>query len=522
MSATLPTNLSDRALAAFTAALGPDRVLTEGAEFAEFRDPFQPASWDDYAPSAVVLPATTEEVQAVVRIAGEHGVPLWAHGQGRNNGYGGAAPRVRGTVTVSLRRMNRVLEIDEEMGYAVVEPGVSWSELYQAITDGGHRLMLSIPDLGWGSVVGNSLEHGITYLPYGEDFMAPCGMEVVLADGTLLRTGMGAMDGNESWHLYKRGLGPTLDPLFMQSNFGIVTRMGVWLMPMPETVMPVWVKASREEDLVALVDTLRRLRLDRTILGVPGIYNTLVLASAVSRRSDWYDGEGPIPDAVIDRVAAEMGVGRWTLRAGLYGDEAMVDLQYAKVAEAFGRIPGIDVSCHKLAPEDAPALDNAAEHVITGVPSLDWANMSGWYGGEEGGHIGFSPVVPLRGRTAYEMHTRMRGLVQGVGLDYTAGNLVINARSYVNINQMVFDTKDEQQTRGAYDTAKLLVREAAKAGYGEYRAHLDFMDLAAEQYGFGDHAYLRFVEKIKDAVDPQGILAPGKQGIWPAAMRTPR
>jgi 4-cresol dehydrogenase (hydroxylating) flavoprotein subunit len=96
MSATLPATLSDRALAAFTAALGPDRVLTEGAEFAEFRDPFQPASWDDYAPSAVVLPATTEEVQAVVRIAGEHGVPLWAHGQGRNNGYGGAAPRVRG------------------------------------------------------------------------------------------------------------------------------------------------------------------------------------------------------------------------------------------------------------------------------------------------------------------------------------------------------------------------------------------------------------------------------------------
>jgi 4-cresol dehydrogenase (hydroxylating) len=468
------------------------------------------------------MPETTEEVQAVVRIAGEHGVALWAQGQGRNNGYGGAAPRVRGSVTVSLRRMNRVLEIDEELGYAVVEPGVSWSELYEAITAGGHRLMLSVPDLGWGSVVGNSLEHGITYLPYGEDFMAPCGLEVVLADGSLLRTGMGAMEGNESWHLYKRGLGPTLDPLFMQSNFGIVTRMGVWLMPMPQTVMPVWVNAAHEEDLAALVDTLRTLRLDRTIQGVPGIYNTLVLASAMSRRSDWYGGEGPMPDAEIDKVAAGLGVGRWMLRAGLYGDERLVDLQYTRIQEAFGAIPDVKISATKLAPEDAPSLQNPAEQVITGVPGLDWANMSGWYGGEEGGHIGFSPVVPLRGRTAWEMHTKMRGLVQGAGLDYTAGNLVINARSYVNINQMVFDTKDEEQTRLAYDTAKLLVREAAKAGYGEYRAHLDFMDLAAEQYAFGDHAYLRFVERIKDAVDPQGILAPGKQGIWPEAMRTPR
>ena len=42
---------------------------------------------------------------------------------------------------------------------------------------------------------------------------------------------MGAMPGNRAWHVYKRGLGPTLDPLFMQSNFGIVTKMGVWLMP---------------------------------------------------------------------------------------------------------------------------------------------------------------------------------------------------------------------------------------------------------------------------------------------------
>jgi 4-cresol dehydrogenase (hydroxylating) len=66
------------------------------------------------------------------------------------------------------------------------------------------------------------------------------------------------------------------------------------------------------------------------------------------------------------------------------------------------------------------------------------------------------------------------------------------------------------------------VQECAKHGYGEYRAHLDFMDVAAEQYSFGDHAYLRFVERIKDAVDPNGILSPGKQGIWPRALREAR
>ena len=59
---------------------------------------------------------------------------------------------------------------------------------------------------------------------------------------------------------------------------------------------------------------------------------------------------------------------------------------------------------------------------------------------------------------------------------------------------IIFDTKNEPQARRAYDTARLLVTEAAKQGYGEYRAHLDFMDIAAEQYSFNDHAYRRFTE----------------------------
>ena len=82
------------------------------------------------------------------------------------------------------------------------------------------------------------------------------------------------MPGNQAWHVYKRSLGPTLDPLFMQSNFGIVTKMGVWLMPYPECYMPLWLRIWNEDDLPALVETLRALMLDRTIENVPQIWNT--------------------------------------------------------------------------------------------------------------------------------------------------------------------------------------------------------------------------------------------------------
>jgi 4-cresol dehydrogenase (hydroxylating) len=521
---TLPTDLSEqafsRALDAFRSVVGDEHVLTSEEDLLEFRDPFWFRGWDDYDAAAVVQPESVEEVQAIVRIANEHRVPLWVSGVGKNNGYGGSSPRVRGSVVVNLLRMNRVLEIEEELGYAVIEPGVRWFDLYDALQAGGHKLRLSIADLGWGSVVGNTLDHGITYLPYGQDQMMQCGLEVVLPNGELMRTGNWAIPNGKAAHVYKRGLGPTPDQLFMQSNFGIVTKMGVWLLPTPECYMPCWLRVWNGDDLPQVVDTLRVLMLDKDIEGVPQILNTLCLAAVFSSRQQWYDGDDPMPDDVIDRVAKEMDIGRWIMRFAIYGHESIVDLKFKRIQEAFGQIAGAEVWGAKYGPDDYDTIQHPAEKVEIGIPNLDINTMTGWYGGEEGGHVAFSPAVPMTGKHATEIVGLLRnGIERKANLDYLAALLPINARCFIHITMVIFDTKNEQQVRGAYDTCKLLVREAGEHGYGEYRAHLDFMDLAADQYSFNDHAQRRFNETMKDALDPNGIIMPGRHGIWPASMR---
>jgi hypothetical protein len=96
------------------------------------------------------------------------------------------------------------LKDDRTYGSSVVLLPASTEEVQAVVrlkAAGHDDLLISIPDLGWGSVIGNSLDDGISYLSYGQDFMAPCGMEVVLAAGGVLpdaqiqeiadRTGLG-------------------------------------------------------------------------------------------------------------------------------------------------------------------------------------------------------------------------------------------------------------------------------------------------------------------------------------------
>ena len=110
-------------------------------------------------------------------------------------------------------------------------------------------------------------------------------MEVVLANGEVHAHRHGGDAGQPAWHVYKRSLGPSLDTLFMQSNFGIVTKLGIWLMPYPECYMPLWLRVWNEDDLPALIETLSALMLDRTIENVPQIWNTIAFASVMSSRS---------------------------------------------------------------------------------------------------------------------------------------------------------------------------------------------------------------------------------------------
>lgn len=504
--------IGDRVESALQAALGAANVSL-GGDAATHHDPY-PYGAPAAGPAAVVTPGSVEEIQAVLAIAREHRVPLWTVSTGRNLGYGGAAPRSAGNVVVDLRRMNRVLEVDDDLGVAVVEPGVSFLDLYAHLRRHGHRLLMSVPDIGWGSPIGNALERGFGYAPSWDHSAHLCGLEVVMANGRVVRTGMGAMTGNAAWHLYRGGFGPALDGLFQQSNFGIVTRAGVSLLRQPETVVTCHVKAPRTEDLGPLVDVLRPLIVDGTIQSNAIIGNATVAASMMSDRGSWWAEAGAMPHDAVEAMARGLQLGRWNARFGLYGPEVLTSVRLQVVRRAVERaLPGAELSTRAYAGDVDAKQAHPADHAQLGIPGMALLRMAAWRGGNPA-HTDFSLVCPATRADVERQHTLIKDGVERRGWDY-AGGFTLGGRHAIALALLAFDRDDPEQTARVHRTMAELIDAGAAAGYAPYRAHLNFMDRISDLYGHGDHALRAVQETIKNALDPLGILAPGKQGIWP-------
>lgn len=114
--------------------------------------------------SAVVMPRNVPDVQAIIRLCNEYEIPVWPFSIGRNVGYGGAAPRVPGSIALDMgHHMNKILEVNVDGAYALVEPGVTFFDLHEYLVKNNLRdkLWIDVPDLGGGSVLGNTVERGV-------------------------------------------------------------------------------------------------------------------------------------------------------------------------------------------------------------------------------------------------------------------------------------------------------------------------------------------------------------------------
>jgi hypothetical protein len=304
--------------------------------------------------------------------------------------------------------MNKVLEVNSEYAYAVVEPGVTFTELYNHCVTHKSNVWPSCPSLGWGSVVGNTLDRGTGFTPTATHHQHISGMEIMLANGEVLRTGQFAMSNSPSAHLSKFSFGPSIEGLFLQSNLGIVTKLGIWLTPAPQAFLSCSFDMPEFEDVETIVDIFGPLRRDGVLPNTVYVSNVTEWLGMMGPREQFWPHESPIPDWRIREIQKEYGLGYWNAKFGLYGAEKVIQAHFEELKRIVGvkapkgRLVGKMFAAGEgetLDPTSVPEMDGG---FFVGIPSLFSLPMVKFRLPKEGGGIGahydYSPIIPSSGK----------------------------------------------------------------------------------------------------------------------------
>ena len=509
------------------AVVGRHWLFTSPEDVALYRDAYSPfwGEAEERTASAAVAPASTEEVQKLVRIAAAYGVPLYPISTGRNLGYGGSAPAQSGSVVLDLKRMNRIIQVDEHRQFAIVEPGVSYFDLYHHLQERGLKVWIDVPAPGWGSVIGNALDRGAGTLPglFRDHFLSHCGLEVVLPNGELIRTGMGAMPGSDTWAEFKYGYGPEVDGLFCQSNFGVVTKMGIWLYPEPEAYLSGLVTVARRSDIEALIQVATYIE----AFSVTVQYNSPLRAAAAGdpKLAALLARHDDAAIAELETYAAERNIGVFSCSLGFYGPEEVNAAYWAFTRKAMlRRIPDAKFTVEEtlrfpLTDEQKKALRFPS---AVGVPTLQTFSMLSDNPVPNTGHVYFSAVFPKTAAALFEAQAVISRVFEEMDTPSPVGLFHAPSGAHFRcfmIRIGLLTSHDPEHNRKVRRTLHRLIEVCAAKGWGEYRAPPVTQDAAAAAYGFNNHSLMRFTETLKDAVDPAGIISPGRAGIWPRRYR---
>jgi len=179
----------------------------------------------------------------------------------------------------------------------------------------------------------------------------------------------------------------------MQSNYGVVTKMGLWLMPAPPAYKPFSIRYESTDDIELIVETLRPLRIAGIIPNAFVIANVMWEAAAIIPRSKYYDGDGVTPPSVLAEIQKKEGVGAWNVYAALYGTPEQIEVNWNIIKSAVEKSGKGRFITEEEAGNTEPFKYRA--QLMRGDMTLQEFGLYRWRGG--GGSMWFAPVSQAKG-----------------------------------------------------------------------------------------------------------------------------
>jgi glycolate oxidase len=456
-------------VSALREALPPDRVITDAEVLATYRRD-EADLVDDGKPLCAVRPRSTPEVQRIMRLAASYNAPVVP--QGARTGLAGGANTIDGCIALSLQLMDQILQIDPVNRIAVVQPGVVNAVLRRAVAEKGLHYPPDPGSFESSTIGGNAATNagGMCCVKYGVTTGYVLGLEVVLADGEVLRTGRRTPKGVAGYDLTSLFVGS-------EGTLGIITEITVALRPAPEeslslvAVFPTTTAAGQAvNDIMASGAAPSLLELmDQVHLRALEAYHPMGLdvsaAAILLAGSDTGDRAGAELDEIarIARAAGASEVYRATDEA-----EAAALLAARRLAH-----PAMEHLAASLYPRGGLIIDDVA------VPRSRLAEL-------------------LDGITAIAAkHEVAVGVVGHAGDGNLHPNIVVNRD----------DPENVRRGHAVFDEIMELGLALGGTCTGEHGVGLLKRGWLATEAG---PVSMRVHWAIKDALDPAGLLNPGK------------
>lgn len=481
--------------------------------------------------SAALKPDTTEQLQEIVRIANRHEIPLYPVSTGKNWGFGGASPVVDHCVVIDLSRMNRIVHFDSKLGLLTIEPGVTQQQVVDFLDANDYQFLIPVicssPNC---SLLANTLERGFGMVPNADRFMHLMSLKAVLPNGDLYQSLLSDAGGERIDQAYKWGVGPYLDGLFSQGNFGIVTQVTLSLSPKTDEVTLFFFRIRPDTSMEALLDRLRDLKHQ-----AGGIINTIELGNrmdaehgmrdrsvrkdmshsseSICKPENWYafgtiHANKPLTKAAISTMKSVM--------RGVACDFGFIDKKNIPSLSKPGVFSFLRSKTTKFLRENRSLIEEMYEFVQCRpqLKALYYAYHR--FGAPESasdlerdikktGLIWHAPAIPAHGKDLRQFLECFHGLSQKYNLSPNWQISMIQPTCVQVAVHIFFDPETEREI--AYDYYKELFEAGREMGYLPVRLHIDAMPWMVPDK---DSPYLNFIDSIKRAIDPKNIMMPGR------------
>lgn len=487
----------------------------------------------------IVFPRSAENVVSVVELAREYRVPLYPVSTGNNWGYGSANPVVDGCVVVNLSRMNRVLDFDAGSGLVTLEPGVTQGHLAAFLAKTSPRFLVPTTGAGpSGSILGNALERGYGITPVSDHFGALTSLEAVLPDGTRYASPLDKLGAPGAGKAFKWGLGPYLDGLFTQGAFGIVTAATFALARRPQRIEAFLFGVNRDDQLEELVEAVRDVVavLPGTVGGVNLMNARRVLAMVSPFPHDRVGPDGLIPEALVKELCRRYQVKAWTGFGTLYGTERVVRAARSEIksrlrplvsrlmfvtperADRFRRIARWIPPLHDRVGGTLETLRSSLE-LVAGIPNETALPLAYWKhprGREREGELNpardgcgliwYAPLVEMKGARVRQYVDLVSELLPEHGIEPLITLTSLSDRCFSSTIPILFDASSARASASAQSGYAALLDAGLGAGFVPYRVGVQTMEWLMRHGG----GHWELVAKLKAAVDPLGIISPGR------------